>query len=636
MMRMRAVRRIGAAATLAVLAGSVGAGTATAAEPVGGIGNRAFVDANANGRQDVGEPGLAGVRVTVSTLGGKALVTGLTDSGGWWGIRTLATTQCYRLAYTLPSGYAASPLPTSGGANASTIGPDGRVPQQVCPGAIAQNQWDAGFVYQSGGGPAKNGRIGQRVFLDVNGNGVPDPGETGPAGVPVRLRNTVGQVLMQGVTGPGGWYGFSNLDNTLCYSLDITIPAGFITTDTARWPQGRYVSPDGTGLICLTPGTSNRIDINPPIIASAGPVDPGTLTSYYKDKSSTVTYEVAPTATYVVDHGRPRLDVEFRPTFIHQADGSVVDVRQGWVGRWPQLTLIARPGLTTIAAGRYEITRSPVTSSGSYSVNDNNGCAGDITVDISRIVVDPATGVATSLALTLDDRCGDRIARAQINPGVAQPRPDRDGDGASDSFDNCLTAANATQADRDADGIGDACDPVAVERSIAIASPSNDEVYRGTSFTVTSGVASLALEAVGTTPGTPLVDANGIALQNFRLTERVSTSRDRSFEGPVVELWFRTGQPTTGTSTGAGASARGYVGRHHIEGGTACAGTIAGDVGSQVLGTVGAATTVTVEVTNIGFTADRTAATRLVAKVSQRCTPTSGQLVATLVHDRPA
>src|SRR5918992_319450 len=36
--------------------------------------------------------------------------------------------------------------------------------------------------------------------------------------------------------------------------------------------------------------------------------------------------------------------------------------------------------------------------------------------------------------------------------------PDADGDGVSDSIDNCPSTGNADQADADADGLGDACD----------------------------------------------------------------------------------------------------------------------------------------------------------------------------------
>jgi Ca2+-binding RTX toxin-like protein len=42
----------------------------------------------------------------------------------------------------------------------------------------------------------------------------------------------------------------------------------------------------------------------------------------------------------------------------------------------------------------------------------------------------------------------------------APPAPDRDGDGVPDSTDNCSNVSNADQADRDGDGLGTVCDPV--------------------------------------------------------------------------------------------------------------------------------------------------------------------------------
>ena len=41
----------------------------------------------------------------------------------------------------------------------------------------------------------------------------------------------------------------------------------------------------------------------------------------------------------------------------------------------------------------------------------------------------------------------------------AMSAPDRDGDGVTDTVDNCPDTANPAQDDADGDGLGDACDP---------------------------------------------------------------------------------------------------------------------------------------------------------------------------------
>ncbi|HZG53680.1 MAG TPA: thrombospondin type 3 repeat-containing protein, partial [Pyrinomonadaceae bacterium] len=55
-----------------------------------------------------------------------------------------------------------------------------------------------------------------------------------------------------------------------------------------------------------------------------------------------------------------------------------------------------------------------------------------------------------------DDECPGTPAGTQVN---ADGCPDADGDGIADATDNCPTTANPGQADTDGDGIGDACDP---------------------------------------------------------------------------------------------------------------------------------------------------------------------------------
>jgi uncharacterized repeat protein (TIGR01451 family) len=53
-----------------------------------------------------------------------------------------------------------------------------------------------------------NGRLGNFVWLDANGNGIQDPGEAGFAGVVVALYNSEGGWLASTTTDGTGWYQF--------------------------------------------------------------------------------------------------------------------------------------------------------------------------------------------------------------------------------------------------------------------------------------------------------------------------------------------------------------------------------------------------------------------------------------------
>ena len=122
---------------------------------VGHIGNRVFDDQDGNGLKSSNEPGIGGVRVTLSNASGVPLVSGLTADGGWYGFSGLDESACYRLRVTIPSGWKATRADAGNDSLDSDIGADGVLTSFACltPTIAAQDQWDAGLTVDTGGGP---------------------------------------------------------------------------------------------------------------------------------------------------------------------------------------------------------------------------------------------------------------------------------------------------------------------------------------------------------------------------------------------------------------------------------------------------------------------------------------------------
>ena len=81
------------------------AGDVVAPEPSSSLGDRVWVDTNANGIQDVGEVGLAGVTVHLLSSGNEVLATTVTDASGLYLFDGLVD-GTYRVQFIRPSGYA--------------------------------------------------------------------------------------------------------------------------------------------------------------------------------------------------------------------------------------------------------------------------------------------------------------------------------------------------------------------------------------------------------------------------------------------------------------------------------------------------------------------------------------------------
>jgi hypothetical protein len=76
------------------------------------------------------------------------------------------------------------------------------------------------------GGGSGTASVGDRVWLDLNGDGIQDTNESGLAGVMVRLRDAQGVIVATAITDSNGLYLFGNLVSG-SYQLEFVAPPGY-------------------------------------------------------------------------------------------------------------------------------------------------------------------------------------------------------------------------------------------------------------------------------------------------------------------------------------------------------------------------------------------------------------------------
>ncbi|MFO1430472.1 MAG: SdrD B-like domain-containing protein [Candidatus Competibacteraceae bacterium] len=202
------------------------------------IGDTIYLDANGNGVQNVGEPGIPGVTVALLDSTSKVIATTITDQNGQY------------LFPRLPAGtYTVVVTDTDHvlGEVVQTGDPDESGKCVICDGRSTitvngtSNYLDRDFGYAPPGQTFGQGAIGDTIFLDRNGNNTFDAGE-GLEGVTVNLFDSTGTTLLATtVTNENGQYIFGGLNPTGSYQVRV---------DTTTLPNGgtgltNTVDPDG-------------------------------------------------------------------------------------------------------------------------------------------------------------------------------------------------------------------------------------------------------------------------------------------------------------------------------------------------------------------------------------------------------
>jgi serine-aspartate repeat-containing protein C/D/E len=183
------------------------------------LGDRVWEDKNANGIQDAGENGIAGVTVKLLNNQGQEVTSTVTNTNGNYNFTNLNPGD-YQVQFVPPTGYTFSSQDQGSNdnldsdANTST----GKTITTNLVAGENDTSWDAGLY--------RKACLGDFVWNDANKNGIQDAGEAGISGVTVKLLDINGTQVTTTTTNANGGYNFSNL-NPGTYSVQFVAPTNY-------------------------------------------------------------------------------------------------------------------------------------------------------------------------------------------------------------------------------------------------------------------------------------------------------------------------------------------------------------------------------------------------------------------------
>ncbi len=220
--------------------------------PLGSIGDKVFNDANGNGIQDAGELGITGVTVQLKNSAGTVIATTNTDANGNYLFSGLAAGN-YSVVF---------PLTLNGSAlTTSNVGADDNIDSDAdqATGATGTISLAAGqnITNVDAGYCPTTLALGDRVFADVNNNGVRDATELGISGVTVYLYKdnnndniADGAAIATATTDVNGNYLFSNLVPGN-YIVGVLNPAGYLSSTTNGGDPDNDIDVDDNGQVAV-------------------------------------------------------------------------------------------------------------------------------------------------------------------------------------------------------------------------------------------------------------------------------------------------------------------------------------------------------------------------------------------------
>lgn len=172
--------------------------------PPASFGDTIYQDINNNGTQDLNEPGISGVTVTLYTYTdlvgdsryqpgdtlGSVVATATTDSSGKYQFAGL-TPGYYVVVVTPPAGSTLTGDPATDGVSCLTLTPSSDPPNTVCDNRDGVRLYNATNYTGADFGYLLPGAFGDAVWIDTDGDRIYDPGETGIENITVTASTTV-------------------------------------------------------------------------------------------------------------------------------------------------------------------------------------------------------------------------------------------------------------------------------------------------------------------------------------------------------------------------------------------------------------------------------------------------------------
>jgi serine-aspartate repeat-containing protein C/D/E len=222
------------------------------------IGDKVWLDSDCDGVQDTGEAGVAGVTVRLLNTAGAVLSTTTTDASGNYLFSNLAPGD-YAIQVVAPTGYAFTGKDL-GGNDATDSDVDtstGKTIVTTLSGGENDMTWDAGLKLV----PTK-ASIGNKVWHDLDYDGIQDSGEAGIASVTVKLLNSAGTVVATTTTNSVGEYLFSNLTPG-DYKVQVVKPSGYYITKQDQGSNNNVDSDvNSSGITALTNLVAGENDLS--------------------------------------------------------------------------------------------------------------------------------------------------------------------------------------------------------------------------------------------------------------------------------------------------------------------------------------------------------------------------------------